>query len=797
MRMPWSGNKKNDGPKKHQGITDLLFSRAKVHWWLFALLFVLAVVWTAFPMEHRRRFLNPDNFKLGEKSPRDVYAQAEVAYYDETATEEEKQRALIEVPPIFYLDFQRLEDARGEFNIVRQARVEPDLTDEEKAARMKRLFLIDASVTLPLILATTSDDQIDVMEESVIKVLSDILEKGVVAGGDGVSFAENLSKIELVKPKWEQIEKKLQKQINREPTNTEIADRIRVTLIDPRSEPPGEKTVFVKELRIWTEATNAARDMAKEMPEPISTVVKEMAVFLMRPNLRYRPDLTQERRDAILSNFPSVSQKISRGDKIIGYGEVVTEYVKGKLEAISSEQKRAIMRAMPGAILLTALLVCVLVVYLKKYEPSIFSEPRKIVALNIAILLILALEYLAIVFLPELKIERPGFLVPAALASIVIAILANVQLAIVVTCVVGVLAAMLAGLDLAGSLQYFLVILAGGIAAAISASRARHRRHLMVAGVYVSGVNVVTILGLGLLENIPLVKLGTNCLMGAINGVLVAVLAPGLMPIFEYLSRTTTDMELLELADLNQPLLVQLKQKASGSYYHSIDVAELAGEAANAVRANTLLTRAGSYYHDMGKITKPQGFIENQKGENVHDTLNPRMSARVIANHIKEGVRLAKENKLPQVVVDIIQQHHGNTLIGGQRFYQKAMESDRHNTVRPEDYRYPGPKPQTKEAAIILLADSVESARHVVLNGNPTYSRLVSFVREIVEGKIMDFQLDECDLTLKDINQVADAFVRVLSGMYHTRIEYPKVADAEPVGAKSSATEGSNGGDDR
>ena len=181
----------------------------------------------------------------------------------------------------------------------------------------------------------------------------------------------------------------------------------------------------------------------------------------------------------------------------------------------------------------------------------------------------------------------------------------------------------------------------------------------------------------------------------------------------------------------------------------------------------------------------------------MHDTLNPSMSARVIASHVKEGIRLAKEHKLPQIVVDIVQQHHGNTLIGGQRFYQRAMEADKHNTVRPEDYRYPGPKPQTKEAAVVLLADSVESARHAMLNGSPTYSRLGNFVKEIVESKTMDFQLDECDLTLRDINLIGDAFVKVLSGMYHTRIEYPKAAEAEPVGAKSIATEGQNGGEGR
>ena len=506
----------------------------------------------------------------------------------------------------------------------------------------------------------------------------------------------------------------------------------------------------------------------------------------MRTSVKYDPVLTQDRRVELLAGFPLVRRTIPRGDKIVGVGEIVTKPIKDKLNAMSRVQKKALLLAIPGAILLVGLLGCALVVYLKKYEPDIFSEPRKVIALNIAILLVLVLGNLIIVSGPALGIGRPGFLIPATLAPIIIAMLASVQLAIVVTCIVGVFIAMLAGVNITGSLEYLLVILAGGVAGAIFASNARHRRHLIIAGLYVTIVNVVTILGLSLLESLPLVELGENCLVGAANGAMVAVLLPGLLPIFEYLSRTTTDMELLELADLNQPLLIQLKGKTSGTYYHSLDIAKLAETAAEVVGANPLLARVGSYYHDIGKMTKPVNFIENQNGENVHDNLNPRQSVRVIIQHMKDGVKLAKEQRLPQIVVDMIQQHHGTTLIGGQHFYQKAMEADKHNTVRLEDYRYPGPKPQTKEAAIVHLADSVESARRVMLEGSPTYSRLVGFVEEIIEDKIMDFQLDECDLTLKDIRSITDAFVRVLSGMYHTRIEYPKAAEAAPVSTESN-----------
>ena len=319
MRMPWSGDKGNTGSKKRQSIADLLFSRAKMHWWVLGVVFVLAVVWIAFPMENSRRLLDLDGFDLGEKSPRDVFAPFDFTYYDETSTEEEKQNALMDIPPAFDLDFQRLENAKEEFNIVRQVRASYIFSDEEEVDRMKRLFYIGPSDEVGLILATASDEQIDVMEEGVIKVLSDILAEGVVAGGDGGSFTEELSKIDYIKPKLEQIRRNL----GGRPTNAQIVAKMYVTLVDSRSDIAVEKTVLVEKLRIWSEATMAARDIAKEMPEPIGTVVKEICVDLMRPNLIYNPILTQKRQDDLLSNFPSIRQNVSKGDRVVGVGELV------------------------------------------------------------------------------------------------------------------------------------------------------------------------------------------------------------------------------------------------------------------------------------------------------------------------------------------------------------------------------------------------------------------------------------------------------------------------------------------
>ena len=790
MKMPWSGQKRiiKDSDKR-QKITHLLFARVKMQWWILGIAFFLAIAWLIFPVDYRRSLLNPDDFKLGEKSIRDVFAQVDFEYRNEVDIEAEKQNALADVHPVFKLDFGKLENAKEEFKIARQVRAIKDMNDTEKVKEMKRLFYIGPSDAVGLILANASDEQIDLMEKGVLSIISDILSAGVVSNEERGGFAEELSKLDYLKPKWEKLKEKIE-------TDFEIASTINVVLMDTRSTPPVERIVLAGKIPPLTEAAKNARNMAQKLPEPISIVVEEICVDLIRPNLIYDPVLTQERLNEVAGEFRPVNQKIAKGDRIIAIGDVITKNHKEKIAAMFSVQGWTIVRAIPGVIIIIGLITLATIMYLRRHEAAIFSEPRKIISLATAILLVLIFGYFLTNWGEDLKIYRPGFLIPTALAPIIVAILVNSQLAIFVTFVVGILIVVMSGVNTPVSLNYFIVILAGGITAALYIKQARHRRHLILAGGYVAGANVLTILGLSLLQKVSLVELGMGSLIGALNGAAVLVLSPGLLSLFEYLSGTTTDMKLLELSDLNQPLLNELKEKASGSYYHSIDVAKLAEAAADAIGANTLLVRVSSYYHDLGKMNLPEYFIENQKGENIHDNLNPNMSARVIGAHVKDGITIAKQHKLPKTVIDIIQQHAGTTLIGGWHFYQKALEADKHNTVRIEDFRYPGPKPQTKEAAIVLLADSVESAARVTFrDNNPSYSRLVGFVREIIEGKIMDFQLDESNLTLRDINLIADAFVRVLAGMYHARLEYVK-ENREVVSAVSKISKKENHDDD-
>jgi putative nucleotidyltransferase with HDIG domain len=255
-------------------------------------------------------------------------------------------------------------------------------------------------------------------------------------------------------------------------------------------------------------------------------------------------------------------------------------------------------------------------------------------------------------------------------------------------------------------------------------------------------------------------------LSSLISGIIVL----GVLPVFEYLMQTVTNISLLELADSRQPILQRMILEAPGTYHHSLIVGNLSDTACNAIGANGLLARIGSYYHDIGKLQKPEYFIENQQiKNNLHDALSPTMSKMIIMNHIKEGLELAKKYSLSPVLWDFIQRHHGNSLV--YYFYRRALEGrEEDEEVTEEGFRYPGPKPNTKETAVVLLADSVEAATRALKE--PTPAKIEETVHKIVNNKFIDGQLDECDLTLKDLEKISTVFTKILSGIYHSRVNY-------------------------
>jgi putative nucleotidyltransferase with HDIG domain len=332
--------------------------------------------------------------------------------------------------------------------------------------------------------------------------------------------------------------------------------------------------------------------------------------------------------------------------------------------------------------------------------------------------------------------------------------------------------------------------LLGGIVGAHGVRHCTSRGTVYAAGIKVSVVNMALALSFQTFNNALFTMQTVYVLFFALlSGFICAGFVSSLIPLIETLFQYTTDIKLLELANLNSPVLRELMVKAPGTYHHSVVVGNLVEAAAESIGANPLLARVSAYYHDIGKAAKPLYFIENQAGEeNRHDKLTPSMSALILISHIKEGAEMARENRLGQPIIDIIRQHHGTALI--KFFYERAKSQAAvtGQNVEEKDFRYPGPKPQTREAGIVMLADCVEAASRTLVN--PTSDRIQGLVQKLINNVFIDGQLDECELTLKNLHEIARSFTVILNGIFHHRIDYPE--PAYKGGGRAKKAEGSD-----
>jgi putative nucleotidyltransferase with HDIG domain len=343
-----------------------------------------------------------------------------------------------------------------------------------------------------------------------------------------------------------------------------------------------------------------------------------------------------------------------------------------------------------------------------------------------------------------------------------------------------------------GMVELFIYFFVNSIVAAHGVRDCSERTVLIKTGLKVGVLNIFLSITVQMIHGSPpAIEYVVLAFLGFLGGLLSGVIATGILPLAEMSFGYTTDIKLLELANLDQPLLRELMVQSPGTYHHSVIISNMVEATAKAIQANPLLAKVSAYYHDIGKMKKPLYFIENQmEGENRHEKLAPSMSSLILISHVKDGVELARDHKLGSEISDIIQQHHGTTLIS--YFYHKAKErlqskSGRVVDVKEEDFRYPGPKPQTKEAGLVMLADMVEAASRSL--GDPTPSRIQGMVQKIINKVFSDGQLDECELTLKDLHEIAKGFNITLSGIFHHRIEYPEIAPLAAKKAKNGNTD--------
>ena len=424
-----------------------------------------------------------------------------------------------------------------------------------------------------------------------------------------------------------------------------------------------------------------------------------------------------------------------------------------------------------GGTLMAFVLLFIFYRDIMRYRPAYVENYNMLLLLGLMIVSTLAIgrfcEYLfhnlSIGFISQ---ESVKFGIPLAAGAMLIALLFDFHTAIIFSFTIS----LFAGYWLNDPL-YPIYAFVGSLTAAFSVIRCKKRSALLRGGLYVTAVNVLIVLILYLSRDELFTSVVPSAVTFAIfSGIATSAIVSLLLPFLEYAFKVTTDISLLELLDLNQPLMKSLMISAPGTYHHSVIVGNLVEAASETVGVNPLLARVSSYYHDIGKVKMPDYFIENQSGSpSKHFKLTPHMSSMIIINHVKEGVELARQYKLPQSIIDIIRQHHGNSLIT--YFYEKAKEQDGENIPTEEDYRYPGPKPQTRVAALVMMADAVEAASKVLTD--PTPARISALVDKIINRIFLEGQLDECELTLKDISEIKKRFTYILTGIFHKRIDYP------------------------
>ncbi|MCC6398161.1 MAG: HDIG domain-containing protein [Bacteroidetes bacterium] len=502
----------------------------------------------------------------------------------------------------------------------------------------------------------------------------------------------------------------------------------------------------------------------------------KIAVMHVAPNVKFSEEATAQSIATAVDAIPRTIGFVQENERIVSKHERITPETRLKLESlrrVKVERGPASDSALQlfGTALHAAVVIALYAIYLYLFRKRIFNNNRRLALIALLILMEGFFAYMS----RELDVTTPiEYLIVVPAAAMLLTIIFDSRVGFYGTVIIAFLVAGIRGNDY----SIALASLAAGALSVYSVRDMKNRTQLFRSLGFIFVGYAATIISLGLERYEPLSVILEQLSFALVNAIVSPVLTYGLLIFLERVFKVTTDLTLMELAHFNHPLLRMLAEKTPGTYHHSMTIASLAEAAASAVGANEVLVRVGAYFHDIGKVEKPTYFVENQKSSRSrHDKLSPRMSSLIIAAHVKDGIALAREYKLPEEVIDFIPMHHGTTRID--YFYSKALklaESSDDETkldeINEQDYRYPGPRPQSKETGIMMLADAVEATVRTI--EDPTPQRLGDAIDEMVKRRLDEGELDECPLTLKDLTRIKAAFLGVLVGIYHTRVKYPE-----------------------
>ncbi len=707
---------------------------------ILLLLAVAALVTALFPPLER---MEVERYRPGDVAEVDVFAQVPFEVPKTLAElERDRSEARSAVPPTFdYVPLAadtmaaRLTDF---FSQADSARLTRDTASLHEVLRAKSIAVQPAQVAL-----LAEDGVFDLVRRLALRAAREILPGGVADNSDLQSVTTDNITVRQV---------------------TEASGR-------PAGVTAGERSVSMDGVLSSRAFFERAVGL---LPGTATPDVQEILRLILIQHIEYTYRLnvaaTELDRDAAARSVAVSKEDVLQGQSLVRAGDPITPERLERLTAYEDELRiRSLLEdggvqwlPVLGAALLNVLILLVFALLVFFFRPEHYANFRWV-----SLLAILAMAYFVIAKLIAAN-DLPTELLPIAFVGLVVAVLWDGRMALVMVMVLSVLTA---AQDAFEGFPILATTLVGGSAAALSVRAVRRRAQTwifvaIIAASYGAVLTAFWLLG----EREPsgfMVALGA----AAGNAILSSVLAMGFVPVFELFTGITTDQTLLEWADPNRSLLKRLSMEAPGTYAHTINVANLAESACNVIGANGLLCRVGVYYHDVGKMVRPFYFVENQPDRmNPHDRLKPDVSAAIVKEHVIEGLKLAREAKVPEVVAAFIPEHHGTQRIGF--FWEKAREEYGEDALDPDDYSYPGPKPQSKETTIAMLADSVESATRALQD--PTPERIRELMGSIVASKIRDGQLDESPLTMREITQVEEQFVKVLASVYHQRIDYPQ-----------------------
>jgi putative nucleotidyltransferase with HDIG domain len=676
----------------------------------------------------------------GTIADRDITAGKDVVYIDADATRLRMDAEERLVLPLFQLDsgissriIARYNDFMGSFR---------ELSGQEIAPSTALLMLqsrFPGTVSTETLSALSSSS----LKSQALVYAEDILGT-VVSSGIFSLPSEGLAR-------FNQDYFELERLVNDKP---EIEQRTRASMVSIRDVPS----------LVRQEANK------RHLSPALASIVTGLVTGFAQENAFFDESASMARLRRVSLKVLPVTRAVGRNELIIRKGEMVDDAAWSRLQSVRAAVSRSdiglSLRSL--GLLLSATVMGLLFMRLRE------AEGHRPPVVPILLGSYGALIFYVLVLVAGRSVERELFFdgawfIPVALFTGIAAIIGGQRSAFSYAAILGILVASASNMN-----QYHIlfVMLAGSFASVMTAG-ARTRLDLALAAVVQALLQFILAFVLLLNQSLLPGQLLLRSAYLALNGFVSCALILALLPVIEQSFNLSTRFRLLELSDVNAASLKELLTQAPGTYSHSMNVAHLAEAGAEAIGANPLLARVGAYYHDIGKAEQPEYFVENQRGTNKHDEINPRLSATVIRSHVKIGIEKARELNLPEPVVDIVAQHHGDSVIAW--FYGKARESD--GNIRPEDFSYPGSPPVGKEAGIVMLADSVEASARTLKK--PTIPRLDEHVHQIILDKIRSGQLDRCDLTLKELDEVRQAFVRILAGQFHSRIEYPKAKEQE------------------